>query len=89
MIAKARTVTRRWHSSYDQDWNDPLTCPDHTLADSRAVKYHDHLKVCSKLYHGCGNPRRGGWYSPLTIPEQQAEAELQEELDELRGWVDV
>jgi len=85
MIAKARTVTRRWHSSYDQDWNDPLSHPDHTLADSRAVKYHNHLKVCSCLSHGCGNPRRGGWYPPTTSQERLADLELREALEELRS----
>lgn len=93
MIAKARTVTRRWHGSYEPDqttWEgrERVLAPqgiDHTLSDSRAVKYHDHLKVCSCLNHGCGNPRRGGWYPPTTRAEQAVELELREELEELHS----
>lgn len=84
VIAKARTVTRRWHSSWDQDWREPLSVPSHAEADAQAVRVADHLKVCSCLTHGCGNPRRGTWYDPLTRSERAAELELREELDALR-----
>ena len=83
MIAKARHVTRRWHQSYDHDWHDPLSVPDHTLADSRAVKYHNNLKLCSKAYHGCGNRRHGGYEQPLTRQELLCELNLREQLKEV------
>ena len=83
VVAKARVVTRRWHSSWDQDWNDPLSVPSHAKADAQAVRVADHLKVCSCLSHGCGNPRRGGWYSPLTQPELRHRLELREALAEV------
>jgi len=84
VVAKARVVTRRWYSSYDQDWRDPLSVPSHAKADARAVKYADHLKVCSCLSYGCGNPRRGGVDVPsLTRPELRQVQELQEELAEV------
>lgn len=81
MIARARHVTRRWHNSYEQDWNDPLTRPDHTKADEQATRIHDHLKVCS--CSGCGNPRRGGWDEPRTRQELRAELDLQDQLEEI------
>jgi hypothetical protein len=85
MIAKARPVLRRRFNSYDQDWNYPLSRPDHTKADAVAVQVHNHLKHCSCFAYGCGNPRRcGGYQGPvLTRQEQLAELEFQEALEEL------
>jgi len=96
MIAKARRVTRRWHGSYEPRqqkfiWGQGYVLApqgvDHSEADRQAVKVHNHLKVCSCLAFSCGNPRRGGWYPKFTRAEQRIELELQEELDELRGWI--
>lgn len=78
VIAKARRVTRRWYSSYDQDWRDPLSVPSHARADAAAVRYADHLCVCSKAYHGCGNRRHGGFEEPRTRPEAAVDLDLAE-----------
>lgn len=83
VIAKARTVTRRWHNSWESSWNDPLTPPCHAHADAQAVKYADHLKVCSKAYHGCGNRRHGGYEDPRTFPEVRADVAFAEALAEV------
>lgn len=82
MIAHARTITRRWYSSYEQDPSDPLSTPDHTSADATAVRYHNHLKACSRASHGCGNHRHGGYNDPLTWKEQVAAFSAQEEIAE-------
>lgn len=83
VIAKARIATRRWYGSYDHDWRDPLSSPDHSFADARAVKYADHLCVCSKAYHGCGNRRHGGYEDPRTFPEVRADVAFAEALAEV------
>lgn len=83
VIAKARVVTRRWHSSYDQDWRDPLSSPSHAHADAQAVRLADHLKVCSKAYHGCGNRRHGGFEDPRTLAEVRADVVFAEALADL------
>lgn len=80
MIAHARRITRRWHNSYEQSWNGPLSQPDHTKADEVAVRYHNHLKVCSAACHGCGNRRHGGYNHPYTRQELIAELSFLEEL---------
>ena len=83
VIAKARVVTRRWYSSYDQDWRDPLSAPSHARADAAAVRYADHLCVCSKAYHGCGNRRHGGFEDPRTFAEVRADVDFAEALADL------
>ena len=83
MIARARHIRRRWYDSYEQNWGDPLSRPDHTEADASAVRLHNHLKVCSCL-GGCGNPRRGGFEPRLTRQERLADLYLREEIEELR-----
>lgn len=92
MIAHARTITRRWHGSYEPE---QMKCVpgtgyslasqgiDHTLADSRAVKYHNNLKLCSKAHHGCGNRRHGGFEEPLTRQELLNEFDFQEQTGEI------
>jgi len=85
VIAHARTVTRRWHNSWESAWNDPLTSPSHDHADAQAARIADYLKVCSCQNHGCGNPRRGDpyGYGGRTRQEEFAEQELREEATEL------
>ena len=83
VIAKARIATRRWHSSYDQDWRDPLSAPSHAKADAQAVRLADHLCACSKAYHGCGNRRHGGFEDPRTFPEVRADVDFAEALAEV------
>jgi hypothetical protein len=85
MIARARTVVRRWHGSYEQECDDPLSRPYRSRADAQAVRIHDHLKVCSGTWCGCGNPRRSrGAYSPvLTRQERLADLDMREQLSEV------
>ena len=91
MIAKARIVTRRWHSSYDPDqlewvrsqqFLDPKGI-DHTDADKQAVRVADHLAICPCF--GCRNPRHAkGWGGPVRTRQEQAhELSLGEQLGEL------
>lgn len=96
VIAKARRLRRRWFNSWEPDqWEwvrgrgrvpDRVYVrrrADHTVADAHAVKYADHLAVCSCV--SCGNPRRfGGSHAPvLTRQERVAELQLREQLDEV------
>ena len=87
MIAKARPVLRRLFNSYEQNWNDPLSRPDHTKADAAAIRVHNYLKDCSCFAYGCGNQRRCGGYQGPVLPRQErlADLELREALEELRS----
>lgn len=93
VIARAKTIRRRWWNSWEPPQHEfvrgvgrvhvrrPL---DHSEADAGAIKFADHLAVCSCVT--CGNPRRhGGAYAPvLTRQERIADLQMQEEIDEMR-----
>jgi hypothetical protein len=93
MIAKARHVTRRWHGSYeprqidwirDEGWVLVPRGDEHEAADEKAVRLHDHLKVCSCEHCGCGNPRRwrGSNGPALTVQELRVAGDLRAQLEE-------
>lgn len=91
-IAHALRIHRRWFGSWEPRQYEHVRGRgsvyvqrgvDHADADANAVKFADHLAVCSCVM--CGNPRRygGNYASVLTRQERVANLYLREEIGEL------
>jgi len=89
MVEKAKKIVRRMFSAYEPDhvWSREDRCweapepPDIARYDDRAVRFADHLKVCSRRWCGCGNVRRHRGYNGPVLTRQERFAEMA-----LRQW---